>query len=69
MGLNKSQKKNLPADLPGMFEVQMNLLRTDVGKSPDDKTMSGTGRSPGAFQIVFHKQHQDAFNEGLLCVQ
>ena len=44
VNLNKSQTKSRPADLPGMFEVQMNLLITSVGKIPEDKTMSGTGR-------------------------
>lgn len=47
--LNKNQSKSLPADLPGMFEVQMNLLITGVGKTPEDKTMSGTGRAETLF--------------------
>ena len=69
MDLNKGQDKNLPADLLGIFEVQMNLWIAGVGKSPNDNTMRGTGGVHVLFPICVSETATRYFTEGLLGAQ
>lgn len=58
-GSKQNPAKNLPTDLPGVFDVQVTLVIAGVGKSSNDIRMRGASGNPrGVSNRCFTKSHE-----------